>query len=86
MRDAVIVSCRSDGCAARLPRARCAPRGPMTWAAIAIKGALDRVPGLDPREVEDVIIGCAMPEAEQGMNVARICIAAGRPARSNRRP
>ena len=39
---------------------------------VAIQGALARVPGLDTREVEDVIIGCAMPEAEQGMNVARI--------------
>jgi acetyl-CoA acyltransferase len=39
--------------------------------AVAIKGALDRVPALEKREVEDVIIGCAMPEAEQGMNVAR---------------
>src|SRR5258708_5413397 len=41
-------------------------------AAIAIKGALARVPQLDPKEIEDVILGCAMPEAEQGMNVARI--------------
>jgi acetyl-CoA acyltransferase len=41
-------------------------------AAVAIKGALDRVSQLDPKEIEDVIIGCAMPEGEQGMNVARI--------------
>jgi len=40
-------------------------------AAIAIKGALEHVPQLDPKEIEDVILGCAMPEAEQGMNVAR---------------
>ena len=45
---------------------------PDELAAIAIKGALDRVPQLDPGEIEDVILGCAMPEAEQGMNVARI--------------
>jgi acetyl-CoA acyltransferase len=44
---------------------------PDELAAIAIKGALDRVPPLDPKEIEDVILGCAMPEAEQGMNVAR---------------
>jgi len=44
---------------------------PDELAAIAIKGALDRVPQLDPKEIEDVILGCAMPEAEQGMNVAR---------------
>jgi acetyl-CoA acyltransferase len=45
---------------------------PDEMAAVAIKGALDRVPQLDPKEIEDVIIGCAMPEGEQGMNVARI--------------
>ena len=45
---------------------------PDELAAIAIRGALDRVPQLDQKEIEDVILGCAMPEAEQGMNVARI--------------
>ncbi|HZQ92751.1 MAG TPA: thiolase family protein [Terriglobales bacterium] len=45
---------------------------PDDLAAIAIKGALERVPQLEPREIEDVILGCAMPEGEQGMNVARI--------------
>jgi acetyl-CoA acyltransferase len=44
---------------------------PDDLAAVAIKGALDRVPQLDPKEIEDVILGCAMPEGEQGMNVAR---------------
>src|SRR5512146_1452027 len=45
---------------------------PDDLAATAMKGALERVPQLDVREIEDVILGCAMPEAEQGMNVARI--------------
>lgn len=45
---------------------------PDDLAAEVIKAALARVPGLDPREIDDVILGCAMPEAEQGMNVARI--------------
>ena len=45
---------------------------PDELAAIAIRGALERVPQVDSREIEDVILGCAMPEAEQGMNVARI--------------
>jgi acetyl-CoA acyltransferase len=45
---------------------------PDELAAIAIKGALDRVPQVDPKEIEDVILGCATPEAEQGSNVARI--------------
>src|SRR3974377_2501366 len=44
---------------------------PDDLAAVAIKGALERVPQLDPKDIEDVILGCAMPEAEQGMNVAR---------------
>ncbi len=44
---------------------------PDELGAIAIKGALDRIPQLDPKEIEDVILGCAMPEAEQGNNVAR---------------
>jgi acetyl-CoA acyltransferase len=45
---------------------------PDDLAATAIKGALARVPALDIKSVDDVILGCAMPEAEQGMNVARI--------------
>ena len=45
---------------------------PDELAAVAIKGALERVPQVDPKEIEDVILGCATPEAEQGMNVARI--------------
>jgi acetyl-CoA acyltransferase len=55
-----------------------APRGtlrttrPDDLAAFAIQGALARIPQLDKAEIEDVILGCAMPEAEQGMNVAKI--------------
>jgi acetyl-CoA acyltransferase len=70
MRDAVIVS------SVRTPVGR-AFKGtlratrPDDMAAIAIRGALERVPELDVREIEDVILGCAMPEAEQGNNVAR---------------
>src|SRR5256884_4308334 len=45
---------------------------PDELGAAAIKGALERVPQLDTKEIDDVILGCAMPEAEQGMNVARI--------------
>src|ERR1700757_5270936 len=71
MRDVVIVS------AVRTPVGK-AYKGtlratrPDDLAAVAIKGALERVPQVDPKEIEDVILGCAMPEAEQGMNVARI--------------
>src|SRR5512135_3209238 len=57
---------------------------PDELAAVAIKGALERVPELDPKEIEDVIIGCAMPEAEQGMNVARIAsLRAGLPVEAS---
>ena len=60
---------------------------PDELAAVAIKGALDRVLQLDPKEIEDVILGCAMPEAEQGMNVARIAsLRAGFPSRFPRSP
>ena len=45
---------------------------PTLMAAAVIKGALRRVPAVTPEMIEDVILGCAMPEAEQGMNVARI--------------
>jgi len=47
----------------------------------AIHAALQQVPGLDPKAIEDAIVGCAMPEGEQGMNVARIgALLAGLPA------
>ncbi|MDO9284281.1 MAG: acetyl-CoA C-acyltransferase, partial [Aquabacterium sp.] len=38
----------------------------------AIQAALRQVPGLDPQAIEDAIVGCAMPEGEQGMNIARV--------------
>ena len=44
---------------------------PDDLAAVAIQEAIRRVPGLDPNEIEDIILGCAMPEAEAGMNIAR---------------
>ena len=57
---------------------------PDEFGAVAIKGALDRVPQVDKREIGDVIIGCAMPEAEQGMNVARIAsLRAGLPVETS---
>jgi acetyl-CoA acyltransferase len=71
MADAFIVS------AVRTPVGK-APNGALRYnrpdelAAVAIGEALRRVPGLDAADIEDVILGCAMPEAEQGLNVARI--------------
>ena len=71
MHDAVIVS------AVRTPVGK-APAGvlratrPDDMAATVIGEAMRRVPALDPATIDDVILGCAMPEAEQGLNVARI--------------
>jgi acetyl-CoA acyltransferase len=45
---------------------------PDTMAAHVINAAIARVPGLKKEQIEDIVLGCAMPEAEQGMNVARI--------------
>jgi len=57
---------------------------PDDLAAVVIKEALARVPGLDPKEIDDVILGCAMPEGEQGMNVARIAaLRAGLPVETS---
>jgi acetyl-CoA acyltransferase len=53
---------------------------PDDMAAVVLRAAIQRVPGLKPEEIDDIYIGCAMPEAEQGMNVARIAaIRAGIP-------
>jgi acetyl-CoA acyltransferase len=57
---------------------------PDDLAALVIKEALARVAALDPKEIDDVILGCAMPEGEQGMNVARIAaLRAGLPVETS---
>ena len=71
MQDAVIVSAVRTA-VGKAPKGTLSVMRPDELGAVAIKGALDRVPGLDPASIDDVIIGCAMPEGEQGMNVARI--------------
>ncbi len=71
MREAVIVS------SVRTPIGK-APRGafkdtrPDELGAMAVREAVRRVPGLTPDDIEDCILGCALPEAEQGMNMARV--------------
>jgi acetyl-CoA acyltransferase len=73
MPEAVLVS------AVRTPVGR-APKGALSTtrpddrAAIALRGALDRVRALDNAEIDDVILGCAQPEGEQGWNIARWAI------------
>src|SRR5687767_11117510 len=71
MQDAVIVSAVRTA-VGKAPKGTLSVMRPDELAATAIKGALDRVPQLDTASISDVIIGCAMPEAEQGLNVARI--------------
>jgi acetyl-CoA acyltransferase len=71
MREAVIVSSVRTPVGKAFKGSLRATR-PDDLAAIAIQEAIRRVPGLDPKDIEDVIIGCAMPEGEQGNNVARI--------------
>ena len=71
MNDAVIVSAARTA-AGKAPNGTLRGTRPDELAATAIGAALKRAPGFDPADVDDVILGCAMPEAEQGMNVARI--------------
>ena len=70
MKDAVIVSAVRTA-VGKAPRGALKDTRPDDMAATAIKAALEKAPGLDPALVEDAILGCATPEAEQGMNVAR---------------
>jgi len=55
----------------RAPKGALATTRPDDLAAIALSGTLERVPQLDKSEIDDVILGCAQPEAEQGFNIAR---------------
>src|SRR6188768_2874388 len=80
MNDAVIVSAVRTA-VAKAPGGTLRGTRPDDLGAAVIGEALKRAPGIDPADVEDVILGCAMPEAEQGLNVARIAsLRAGIPA------
>ena len=70
MREAVIVSSVRTA-VGKAPEGTLRTTRPDDLAAMAIKEAIARAKGLEAKDVEDVILGCAMPEAEQGMNVAR---------------
>ncbi len=71
MRDAVIVSAVRTA-VGKAPRGLLRDTRPDEMAAAVIREAVRRVPGLAPDAVEDVVLGCAMPEGEQGYNVARV--------------
>ena len=71
MKDAVIVSAVRTA-VGRAPKGTLSIVRPDDMAAAVINAALARAPGVSPDDVDDVILGCAMPEGEQGLNVARI--------------
>src|SRR3982750_3095299 len=83
MKEAVIVSAVRTA-VGKAPKGTLKNTRPDDLAAAAIKDAVARIDGLNQAEIEDVIMGCAFPEAEQGMNVARTAmIAAGLPVETS---
>jgi acetyl-CoA acyltransferase len=71
MKDAVIVSATRTA-VGKAPKGTLSVMRPDDMAAVVIREALARAPGVSAADVDDVILGCAMPEGEQGLNVARI--------------
>jgi acetyl-CoA acyltransferase len=79
MRDAVIVSAVRTA-VGKAPRGSLRETPPEALAMTAVREALARAPQLDPAEIEDLVLGCAMPEGAQGLNIARqVGIGAGIP-------
>ncbi|WKZ49637.1 MAG: acetyl-CoA C-acyltransferase [Anaerolineales bacterium] len=71
MKEAVIVSVVRTP-VGKAKRGGLATVRPDEMAAVTVNALLDRTPGLDPAEVDDLVVGCAFPEGEQGMNMARM--------------
>jgi acetyl-CoA acyltransferase len=71
MNEAVIVSAVRTA-VGKAPGGTLRGTRPDELAAAVISEAINRAPGIEPADIDDVILGCAMPEAEQGLNVARI--------------
>jgi len=83
MRDAVIVSAARTA-VAKASKGALRETPPPELAAAAIREAIARAPGLDAAEVEDLVLGCAMPEGAQGLNIARhVALGAGLPVSSS---
>jgi acetyl-CoA acyltransferase len=83
MKEALVVSAVRTA-VGKAPKGTLRTTRPDEMGAAVIKEAVGRVPGLELTEIEDVIMGCAMPEAEQGMNVARAAaIRAGLPVETS---
>ncbi|MGE3274557.1 MAG: acetyl-CoA C-acyltransferase [Vicinamibacterales bacterium] len=83
MQDAVIVSAVRTAIG-KAPKGALSTTRPDDMAAAVISEALRRAPGVEAADVEEVVLGCAMPEAEQGLNVARIAsLRAGLPVEAS---
>jgi len=79
MREAVIVS-RARTAIGRAKKGSLRDTRPEYFASKMLEGLVERTPGLEKKKVDDIVLGCAMPEGEQGMNVARLIgLAAGFP-------
>ncbi|MBI3537646.1 MAG: acetyl-CoA C-acyltransferase [Chloroflexi bacterium] len=79
MREAVIVSAARTAIG-KAPKGKLRTTRPDDMAGAVVKAALERAPALKPQDIDDVIIGCAIPEAEQGLNMGRVAaIRAGLP-------
>ncbi|MEW5914151.1 MAG: acetyl-CoA C-acyltransferase [Thermodesulfobacteriota bacterium] len=71
MKEAVIVAaCRTA--VGRAPRGTLRQTRPEYMASVVVREAVARTPGLDPAQIDDVILGCTFPEAEQGLNIGRV--------------
>ena len=71
--EAVVVDCLRTA-VGKAPRGSLRNTRPDDMAATVIGALLDKYPAIDRESIDDVILGCAMPEAEQGMNMARIAL------------
>jgi acetyl-CoA acyltransferase len=72
-RDALIVAAKRTA-VGRAKRGSLATTRPDELAAAVIIDLIDSIPELDPKQIDDVVLGCAFPEGEQGMNVSRIAL------------
>src|SRR5205085_9777197 len=73
MHEAVIVS-GARTAVGKAPAGKLSAYRPEDMGAVVLKEAVNRVPGLDPKDIEDFIVGCATPEAEQGYQMARVIL------------
>jgi acetyl-CoA acyltransferase len=73
MREAVIVAAARTA-VGRAPKGALRQTRPEYMGVTVLKEVIKRTPGLDPKDIEDVVIGCTFPEAEQGLNIGRVIV------------